>query len=102
METVELTQQQSARMTELPENYRVVGADHRAPLVRKPTGQIIRIQQNCRLTTSWSRRATALRSSSGQMAGCCVCNLTAAWCQRSLSRGRDPISASASSDDDDG
>ena len=50
METVELTQQQSARMTELPENYRVVGADHRAPLVRKPTGQIIRIQQNGRLT----------------------------------------------------
>ena len=50
METVELSQQQSARMAELPENYRVVGVDHRAPLVRKPTGQIIRIQQNGRLT----------------------------------------------------
>jgi hypothetical protein len=50
METVELSQQQSARMAELPEDYRVVGVERRAPLVRKPTGQIIRIQQNGRLT----------------------------------------------------
>jgi hypothetical protein len=52
METVELTQQQSARMAELPEDYRVIGVDHRAPLVRKPTGQIICIQQNGRLTAA--------------------------------------------------
>ena len=52
METVELSQQQSARMDELPEDYRVVGVDHSAPLVRKPTGQIIRIQQNGRLTAA--------------------------------------------------
>ena len=50
METVELSQQQSARMAELPEDYRVVGVERRTPLVRKPTGQIIRIQQNGRLT----------------------------------------------------
>jgi hypothetical protein len=52
METVELSQQQSARMAELPEDYRVVGVDHSAPLVRKPTGQIIRIQQDDRLTAA--------------------------------------------------
>jgi hypothetical protein len=52
MKTVELSEQQSARMAELPEEYRVVGVDHRAPLVRKPTGQIIRIQQNGRLTAA--------------------------------------------------
>jgi hypothetical protein len=59
METVELSQQQSARMAELPEDYRVVGAEHRTPLVRKPTGQIIRIQQNGRVTaaTIAARRA---------------------------------------------
>ena len=50
MKTVELTEQQSARIAELPENYRVVGVERKAPLVRKPTGQIIRIQQNGRLT----------------------------------------------------
>jgi hypothetical protein len=49
MEAVELSQQQSARMAELPEDYRVVGVERRAPLVRKPTGQIIRIQQDGRL-----------------------------------------------------
>ncbi len=37
-------------MAELPEDYRVVGVERRAPLVRKTTGQIIRIQQNGRLT----------------------------------------------------
>ena len=52
METVELSQQQSARMAELPEDYRVVGVDHSEPLVRKPTGQILRIQQNGRLTAA--------------------------------------------------
>ena len=52
METVELSQQQSARMAELPEDYRVVGVERRTPLVRKPTGQIIRIQHNGRLTAA--------------------------------------------------
>jgi len=52
METVELSHQQSARMAELPEDYRVVGVEHSAPLVRKPSGQIIRIQQNGRLTAA--------------------------------------------------
>jgi hypothetical protein len=52
MEIVELSQQQSARMAEMPEDYRVVGVEHRTPLVRKPTGQIIRIQQNGRLTAA--------------------------------------------------
>ncbi len=41
METGELSQQQSARMAELPEDYRVVGVERRAPLARRPTGQII-------------------------------------------------------------
>jgi len=44
-----LTDQQSLRIAELPEDYRVVGVDGRAPLVRKPTGQVLRIQQNGRL-----------------------------------------------------
>ena len=52
METVELSQQQSARMVELPEDYRVVGVEYRTPLVRKPTGQIIRIQPNGRMTAA--------------------------------------------------
>jgi hypothetical protein len=52
METVELSQQQSLRIAELPEDYQVVGADRRAPLVRKPSGQILRIQQNGRLSAA--------------------------------------------------
>jgi hypothetical protein len=46
METMKLTDQQSLRIAELPEDYRVIGVDRSAPVVRKPTGQIIRIQQN--------------------------------------------------------
>ena len=49
MDTLRLTDQQSLRIAELPEDYRVVGVDGGAPLVRKPTGQILRIQQNGRL-----------------------------------------------------
>ena len=49
MEALELSRQQSARMAELPEDHRVVGVDHSAPLVRKPSGQILRMQQNGRL-----------------------------------------------------
>ena len=61
METVELSQQQSVRMAELPEDYRVVGVERRTPLVRKPSGQIIRIQQNGRMTaaTTVARRRLA-------------------------------------------
>ena len=61
METVELSRQQSACMAELPEDYRVVGVERRTPLVRKPSGQIIRIQQNGRMTaaTAAARRRVA-------------------------------------------
>ena len=71
METVELSQQQSARMAELPEDYRVVGVDHSAPLVRKPTGEILCIQQNGRLTaaTIAARRRLATTSPLGDYQG---------------------------------
>jgi hypothetical protein len=46
METVKLSRRQIACMAELPEDYRIVGVERRAPLVRKPAGQIIRIQQD--------------------------------------------------------
>jgi hypothetical protein len=52
MDTMTLTKQQTLRIAELPEDYRVVGVDHRAPLVRKPTGQILRVQQNGRLVAA--------------------------------------------------
>jgi hypothetical protein len=50
MEAVELSQQQSGRMAELPEDYGVVGVERKAPLVRKRTVQIIRIRQDGHLT----------------------------------------------------
>jgi hypothetical protein len=64
MATVELSKQQSARMAALPEDYRVVGIDRSAPLVRKPTGQIVRIQRNGHLTnvTVEARRRLATAS----------------------------------------
>ena len=52
METVELSEQQRARMAELPEDYRVVGVERRTPVVPKPSGQIIRIQQHGRMTAA--------------------------------------------------
>jgi hypothetical protein len=52
METVKLTGQQSLRIAELPADYRVVGIDHSAPLVRKPSGQLLRIQPNGRLVAA--------------------------------------------------
>jgi hypothetical protein len=63
VETVKLTDQQSLRIAELPEEYRVVGVDRRSPLVRKPTGQVLRIQQNGRLiaATVGARRRLADR-----------------------------------------
>ena len=47
-----LTDQQSLRIDELPENYAVIGADLGALFVRKPGGQILGIQQNGRLTSA--------------------------------------------------
>ncbi|HEV2980254.1 MAG TPA: hypothetical protein VGX51_02380 [Solirubrobacteraceae bacterium] len=52
METLTLTDQQGLCIAELPEDYRVVGIDRSAPLVRKPTGELMRIQQDGRLTTA--------------------------------------------------
>jgi len=52
METVELIRQQSACTAELPEEYRVVGDERRTSPVRKPSGQIIRIQQDGRMTAA--------------------------------------------------
>jgi hypothetical protein len=48
METMKLTDQQSLRIAELPEDHRVVGVDGSSLLVRKPTGQLLHIQQNGR------------------------------------------------------
>ena len=56
METVELSRPQSARMDELPEDCRVVGVERRTPLVRKPGGQITRIQQNGPMTATTAAR----------------------------------------------
>ena len=46
METLTLTDQQGLGIAELPEDYRVIGIDRSAPFVRKPTGQILRIERN--------------------------------------------------------
>jgi hypothetical protein len=52
MESVELSHQRSAHIVELPEDYAVLGLERRTPVARKPTGQIMRIQQNGRLTAA--------------------------------------------------
>jgi hypothetical protein len=52
MEAVELSQRHSACMAELPDDYRVVGVERTAPLVRKPGGQIIGVQHDGRLTAA--------------------------------------------------
>ena len=44
--TTKLTDQQSLRIAELPEDYRVIGVDRSTPFVRKPTGQVLRIQED--------------------------------------------------------
>jgi len=54
---IKLTDQQSLRIAELPEDYRVIGVDRRAPLVRKPSGQVLRIQQDGRLIAANPRLA---------------------------------------------
>jgi len=48
---VQLTEQQSLRIAELPHGYRLVGLDGAIPMVREPTGQLVRIEQNGELTT---------------------------------------------------
>jgi hypothetical protein len=48
---VQLTEQQSLRIAELPNGYRLVGLDGAIPMVREPTGQLVRIEQNGELTT---------------------------------------------------
>ena len=50
MQTMKLTDRQSLRIAHLPEDYRVVGVDGSAPFVRKPAGQLLRIQHDGRLT----------------------------------------------------
>ena len=72
MEAVERSQQQRARVAELPENYRLVGSDHSTPLVRKPPGRIMRIQQNGRLmvaTIAAQRRLVATTSAASDTTG---------------------------------
>jgi hypothetical protein len=68
METVTLTEQQSLRIAELPDDYRVVGVHGSTPLVRKPSGQVLRIQHNGRLvaaTIAARRKLTESRSGDG-------------------------------------
>jgi hypothetical protein len=50
METFTLTDQQSRTIAGLEADDRVVAVDRSAPFVRKPTGQLLRIQPNGRLT----------------------------------------------------
>jgi hypothetical protein len=61
METMTLTDQQRLCIADLPADYRMIGVDRSAPFVLKPTGQIMRIQQNGRLTsaTTAARRRLA-------------------------------------------
>jgi hypothetical protein len=73
MGTMELTDQQSLRIDELPEDYQMIGVDGNAPFVRKPTGQIMRIQQNGRLTSATiaarHRLANRRADRAGRLAG---------------------------------
>jgi hypothetical protein len=54
MKTVELSRRQIAQLAELSQDYRVVGVERKAPLVRRPAGQIIRIQEDGRLIAATS------------------------------------------------
>jgi hypothetical protein len=71
VQTMTLTDQQSLRIAELPEDYRVVGVEGSTPLVRKPTGQVLRIQQNGRLiaATIAAKRRLAERRADGLTGG---------------------------------
>jgi hypothetical protein len=63
METLTLTDQQALRIAELPKDYRVIGVDRSAPFVRKPTGQILHIQQNGKLTAATTEAKDRLDAS---------------------------------------
>ena len=47
-----LTQRQLACLGKLPEEYRVVGARNGSPLVRRPDGQLLRVQPNGQLAAT--------------------------------------------------
>jgi len=69
MQTVTLTEQQRLRIAELPGDHRMIGVDRSAPFVRKPTGQIMRIQQNGTLTSATvaaKRRLADRRAENGE------------------------------------
>jgi hypothetical protein len=68
METLTLTDQQGVRIAELPEGYRVIGVDQSAPFVRKPTGQVMRIQQNGNLTAATTAAKDRLAAKEGDQA----------------------------------
>ena len=63
MDTMRLTEQQTAGIAELPPHDRVVGVDGGGPLVRKPGGELMRIQRNGRIAraTAASERRLAER-----------------------------------------
>jgi hypothetical protein len=72
METIKLTSQQSLRIARLPDVDRVVGFGRGAAYVRKSTGEMLRIQQDGRLTLApaavrreFARRVTQVRPSRG-------------------------------------
>jgi hypothetical protein len=47
-----LTKRQLACLAKLPENYTVVGATDGSPVVRRPDGQLLRIQPNGNLAAT--------------------------------------------------
>ena len=47
-----LTQRQLACLEKLPEEYRVVVASNGSPLVRRPDGQLLRVQPNGQLAAT--------------------------------------------------
>ena len=68
MDTLTLTDQQSVRIAELPDGYRVIGVDESAPFVRKPTGQVMRIRQNGNLTAATTAAKDRLAAKEGDQA----------------------------------
>jgi hypothetical protein len=69
---VQLTEQQSLRIAELPHGYRVVGLDGATPMVREPTGQLVRIEPTGELTTpsAEAKRKLVGESSDGEALPC--------------------------------
>jgi hypothetical protein len=60
LEAVELSTEQRLGIAELAEDYRVIGVYGSAPLVRKPTGQVLRIQHSGRMTAATIRAKSGL------------------------------------------